>query len=378
MHRSGTSLVSSLVQALGVFGGEESERIAGDDWNARGYFEVQAVLGLNQRLLLANGYDLSLPPIELGTELEPGDDGVLERDARSLVESFAARGGGRWVWKDPRFSLTLPWWRPLLGRVVPILCLRHPSAIAASLERRDRFPTECSVRLWEVYLRQALWSCKDLDFLPIRYDDAVRDPAAAARRIGAFLVEKGVDIGEPDDAAIAELAQADLRHFDAADDSLLCPRQQNLLQLAGAGRVDAGFLRETEDQCLPFRADLLELTVLSLRQELSRSEESLAFHREQAERYRSWFEREREITADERAFLREQIDNLQGQHDALLKQHHELQAWVEERNRGLEWWKQRSEGLEARLDELRFELEEVRQRPFLRRLFPPRSRQETS
>ncbi len=380
MHRSGTSLVSSIVQALGVFGGDEDERLPGDAWNARGYFEVRAVVSLNARLLRTDGFELSLPPIELGWEPRSDAVGALLREARELAESFRARGAGQWVWKDPRFAMTLPWWRPVLGRVAPVLCLRHPSAIAASLARRDRFPVASSVALWEVYLRHALWSCRETGFLPVRYEDAIRDPIAVANSLHAFLTERGVRVNAVESSAIDALVARDLRHFDATDDAILDDRQRRLAAMAETGRVDSGFLHATETDCLPHRPQLLELTVMSLRAELERTEESAEFHRQQAEAGQRTHAEARAVFDSERAFLREQLANLQARHGALDTAYRELQAWVEDRNAAIEWWQTHSAELEVRLEELRArsealaaELESIRHRSFLRRLFPPRT-----
>jgi hypothetical protein len=50
MHRSGTSLMASLVQAMGIHVGDRL--LAGDSFNAPGYFEDEDFLEFQRRVLI--------------------------------------------------------------------------------------------------------------------------------------------------------------------------------------------------------------------------------------------------------------------------------------------------------------------------------------
>lgn len=318
MHRSGTSAVCRILRGLGIFGGREEEMLAADSWNPRGYSELRSVVALNDELYSLHGYHLTLPPLELEHALakfgapggsREGGEG-LRKSAASLAREFSERGGGQWVWKDPRFCITLPWWRGSLGRVIPILCLRHPSAIADSLVRRDGFARRGSLDLWEAYLRQALFACRDLEFLPLEFEELVREPASAVGRLAEFLGARGVRLGSSDGAA--ELLEPGLIHSAAADDSELDARQRRLLELARRGEADVGFLHETQAACRGHRTALLDITVRALDAELARAREEVGYRRQQE---RNGLEelaylREREEGFHkERAYLQEQERN---------------------------------------------------------------------
>jgi hypothetical protein len=60
----------------------------------------------------------------------------------------------RWVDKDPRLSLTFPFYRHLLlKRVSCAVILRHPFDVAMSLHLRDGFPIDKGLLIWFIYNR---------------------------------------------------------------------------------------------------------------------------------------------------------------------------------------------------------------------------------
>ena len=45
------------------------------------------------------------------------------------------KGYDHWGWKDPRNSLTLPFWKELLPNLKVVVCVRNPIEVIASLRR---------------------------------------------------------------------------------------------------------------------------------------------------------------------------------------------------------------------------------------------------
>ena len=142
MHRSGTSLLGGLLQRLGVE--LPGNTIAGDEHNPEGYFEWDAVVALQERLLI----DLQRWwPAEEGTLSLP--KGWLQHPAtrkaydqlRTLVEAAVEQQDGLWAIKDPRCSRLLPMWLELCRELsIPLrllLAVRNPAEVVTSLERRD-------------------------------------------------------------------------------------------------------------------------------------------------------------------------------------------------------------------------------------------------
>jgi GT2 family glycosyltransferase len=142
MHRSGTSLLGSLLHALGV--ALPGELIGADEHNPEGYFEWQELVELQERLLI----DLDRWwPSSQGCQALP--EGWLQHPATlavraqlvALLRPSLARQSGPWAIKDPRTSRLLPLWLHVAAELgVPLrllLAVRDPAEVASSLIRRD-------------------------------------------------------------------------------------------------------------------------------------------------------------------------------------------------------------------------------------------------
>lgn len=142
MHRSGTSLLGSLLPHLGV--AMPGDLIAGDVHNPEGYFERRDVVDLQEQLLIdfdrfwagSRGPE----PLPRGWLRHPS----TQRCARALTEILMrerARQRGPWAIKDPRSSVLLPLWRELCAQLeIPlqvVLAVRSPEAVVASVMARD-------------------------------------------------------------------------------------------------------------------------------------------------------------------------------------------------------------------------------------------------
>lgn len=172
MHRSGTSLTAQLCHTLGwPVSGSESQLGQGDIFNPLGYWEPKELTAINNQLLCMEGGNWRFVP-----RMSPGwaDHSRLT----PLVESartFVTRINTRQVtWKDPRLSLTLPFWRPLLpSNTRYIVCLRHPYDVAESLRVRDHLDHRWGLLLWMAYTVHALVHTYGYLRMPLFYDDLI-------------------------------------------------------------------------------------------------------------------------------------------------------------------------------------------------------------
>jgi hypothetical protein len=207
--RSGTSLAAWTLERLGVhFGGPESmtEPLEGD--NPRGFYEHAAISDLNERLLDALGGSWwRPPPLPAGWEHAP-ELNAFEREARELLERDF---GGRplWGWKDPRTSLTLPFWRRIVPTARFVVCLREPHAVVRSyrrhLERRGYDLSDEQLRtVWHRYTEGALLNTADDPRTLLFYAEYVAEPLGTLDQLGRF-------IGREVAAASSEVRTAVLR-----------------------------------------------------------------------------------------------------------------------------------------------------------------------
>lgn len=137
MHRSGTSMVAALLRSGGLYLGEEADLLPPAEGNPEGYFENRKFVDLNEELLARLGGGYFRPPA-----FAPGCVEAAASALRGKVEDALRGFAGRepWGWKDPRNSLTLPFWASLVPDLRTVICLRHPWDVADSLYRARYFP----------------------------------------------------------------------------------------------------------------------------------------------------------------------------------------------------------------------------------------------
>jgi hypothetical protein len=188
MHRSGTSLVASLLYELGANFGEPQNLMEKDQWNAQGYFEDVHTVSINDALILsdydrARGYFAGkararsrIRPLWILRQfaakaryLLPINFMQIHRRAermRGEMERLGREREGIWV-KDPRFCLTLrEWLEQVLDKPRVIISYRHPEEVAGSLARRDRCPPIIGRRLWREHNARILRTCNDYGLQP--------------------------------------------------------------------------------------------------------------------------------------------------------------------------------------------------------------------
>jgi hypothetical protein len=236
MHRSGTSLVASLLHRSGCRMGEEL--LPADAHNRPGYFEDLAFLDLNRRMLAATvaadrpghadwGWTEDMEPsgIDAGrleAFVDEAEDLVARRGLRAASVGGAARGG--WGWKDPRTSVLLDFWDARLPDARYVFVYRPPWDVADSMQRLGaavflRRP-DFAYRIWHHYNRALVgFARRNRDRTLIVSASAVaRSPA----RLLA-LVRSRFDVGlDPDGGA------------GVADEALLRPAEAGLAALAAA------------------------------------------------------------------------------------------------------------------------------------------------
>ncbi len=130
MHRSGTSVVSGIIQKLGIYGGEEQDLSSGNQWNPKGYWELKKLVNSNNRILrlLGRSWDHVLGVDE--AVLKSNLDRIVRVREEILPELGILQKRGDWVIKDPRMCILFPVWAPVLQNPVAIVVVRNPLEVA--------------------------------------------------------------------------------------------------------------------------------------------------------------------------------------------------------------------------------------------------------
>jgi hypothetical protein len=223
MGRSGTSLTARILNFSGVDLGPEAdmlEPVPGD--NDRGYWEQRRVRQLNDEVLgVLGGTWWQPPPMPASWEKTP-ELAPLRRAGERLVSELFD-GSRLWGWKDPRNSLTLPFWRQIVPTLRYVICIRSPADVAASLLSRDPIahPFHETTELWVRYTSAALRNTEGDERIIVFYEDYFPDPFPQASRLADFLGPAAKTTLETLRDGVSEFFTGRLRRHHTPDDDLV-------------------------------------------------------------------------------------------------------------------------------------------------------------
>lgn len=159
MHRSGTSYLTTALQALGFT--LPGQLIGPNRANPRGYGEGLRIVRAHEKFMHAleckwwdiadfpSGWRESAQALELQGQIKDFLSGELDTLASD----------GTLVIKDPRICLTLPIWGQVLTELScdarALFLLRSPGEVARSLDKRDNLNPLVSALLWWRYVANA-------------------------------------------------------------------------------------------------------------------------------------------------------------------------------------------------------------------------------
>jgi hypothetical protein len=184
MHRSGTSLMARLLNIGGLYLGPEQEMLPAGPTNPAGHWEHAGLMQINEELLAELGGGWDYPPRYAGLDDTKRTERLVTR-AQLLLAGF--NGREPWGWKDPRNSLTLPFWRQLVGSMQVVVCVRHPLEVALSLRMRNGSTIAFGLALWTSYTRRLLQTTEAHNRIVTHYQRYHSDPVAELDRVGAWL-----------------------------------------------------------------------------------------------------------------------------------------------------------------------------------------------
>ena len=185
MHRSGTSMITRLLNLCGLYLGPLESLLPPKPDNPEGFWELSEITEVNNSLLERFGGSWHQPPMLFPQTFEDiADIGPLRAKAAKAIALLA--GQEFWGWKDPRASLTLSFWRDLLGDLKVVICLRNPLDVADSLVDRGT-PINYGYHLWGVYYHTLLEQAQGLPCLVTHYDSYFLDPKTELQRVLDFV-----------------------------------------------------------------------------------------------------------------------------------------------------------------------------------------------
>ncbi len=223
MHRSGTSLVTRVSNLIGMYVGPENRLVRPAADNPKGFWEHGGFLRINERILQhCGGSWRNVPAFPNHWQRDPSLEGLVT-EAQSMIDTeFSA--SPLWGWKDPRTCLTLPFWQDFLPRLSYVTCVRHPIAVARSLQRRDGLALEKALELWARYLLMALDATAGQPSVLVVYEDLLRDFRPDVARLATLFGQPGREHDVALQDAVRTFIDPSLQHEggESEDGSAYC------------------------------------------------------------------------------------------------------------------------------------------------------------
>ena len=202
MHRSGTTLLSKILDDSGIFQG-----VMKDHNNEAFHF-----LSLNQTSLKNAGADWLHPKVPQKQHWELLDKYALYAEHFKLKSGRPIKmlllSNKQWGWKDPRNTYTLPMWLSVFPKAKVIHMVRNGVDVALSLQTRNKQKGEVhnellndlnyNFGLWEKYVSQGE-SAKALtsNYYELKYEDLLSQNNDSILGMEDFLgvnIKKGLGI----------------------------------------------------------------------------------------------------------------------------------------------------------------------------------------
>ena len=244
MHRSGTSVVTRLINLMGAHFGPEELSTGANPENPRGFWERRDVRDENDAVLWSSGADwwkvadFSLESVPVNAQ---------KRFSRNVPEIIRNLDTHRpWVVKEPRLCLLFPMWQRHVETPICVLVHRPPIQVAHSLEYRNEFPLSVGVALWERYVLDALKWSTGFPRILVSFEDIMADPIAQVDQLLGNLTNAGVDgLNRPSDADITSFVSHDLFRHRHPKEEQLDLLNSDQLELASA--MESGAVLELGD-----------------------------------------------------------------------------------------------------------------------------------
>lgn len=213
MHRSGTSLCSSIIHLLGI---DMASEIGASPSNPRGHWERWEIVELHDEILAAlNSRWDSLLPLKQGWWRDPAIVPHKKR-LKQFCAQLLEEHGGLCGFKDPRTMRLFPLWveiaRELGAELRLVLSVRHPGGAARSLQARDAMSYAEGELLWTTYHLELLRHAAGRSWLVVEYDDWFTSPEHVLERLQAFLPETVPPSPSVLTGCLAEWIDTELRH----------------------------------------------------------------------------------------------------------------------------------------------------------------------
>lgn len=194
MHRSGTSLVTRLINMMGAYFDAGTTSIGFNDENPKGFWERRDVIAANDAILAHHGCAWDrLANMPMQSKPSKKDVTALQSTIHSMKNIILELDAHRpWVVKDPRLCVTMPYWKPLLEVPVAVVMHRDPLEVAMSLKTRNHFSLSHGLAIWEYSFVGIANAVRDIPTIFVNHAEVISQPVKTVERLLKELEKHGV------------------------------------------------------------------------------------------------------------------------------------------------------------------------------------------
>jgi hypothetical protein len=255
MHRSGTSLCSHILSAMGI---DMADDIVAVPSNAKGHWERLEIMEFHERILRLFNRDFFSPLHDFPLPAAWWADPRVCQIRGEIVAFLASRiGDGYFGFKEPRTVRLMPLWYQIFSdlKLAPkvVLCLRNPAQVARSLKERDDLDPALGEYRWLIYMIDFFRYCGQFEICTVEYDDWFENPCTNFEKLKKFLDVEWQQSRADLNLVLSSIIDPALRHDTSHSDM---PHEPLVLSLY---RLVSEFGREgvTRDEINKFVAEFL-------------------------------------------------------------------------------------------------------------------------
>jgi hypothetical protein len=241
MHRSGTSLCSHILSALGV---DMADEVGVNLGNDRGHWERWEIVEFHDRILRLFNRDYGGRFHDFAMPVAWWADPRVAEIRREIVAFLERRMDRNYFGlKDPRTMRLLPIWHQIFNelKLAPkfVLCLRNPAQVGRSLHARDGLDPVNGEYRWLVHMIDFYRYASNFDFCTVEYEEWFDNPAATIEKLQNFLDLPWQQSESDLTLVLSGIIDPTARHDDSTHREASQPLVRTLYKLAGEVGQDA-------------------------------------------------------------------------------------------------------------------------------------------
>lgn len=214
MHRSGTSMLTRVINLLGISISDELVEPGAD--NVTGFWEDKKIVDIDEKILQSVGshhLDASFLPTDWYHQAVVR---ILAKSISDLMTAELSKADHMWMLKDPRIARLLPVYNEILSSLnvksKMVIALRHPMEVAQSLLKRNGIPLEIGMRLWLQYHLECEKNSRHMDRVYVYYPYLLSDWQTQVERISQQLHIEWPETYDSIADSVRDFIQPNLRH----------------------------------------------------------------------------------------------------------------------------------------------------------------------